>query len=91
MTVNRQLLPEQARIPNITFADESEATAPPVVFTREHHVIREWAEARQARPATGEATISGPPTVRVNDGGAGIRFNFPGAAPFRPITWEEWF
>jgi hypothetical protein len=27
----------------------------------------------------------------VNDGGAGIRFNFPAAAPFRPISWEEWF
>jgi hypothetical protein len=27
----------------------------------------------------------------VNDGGAGIRFNFPGAARFRPISWEEWF
>jgi hypothetical protein len=91
MTVHRQLLPEQGQIPNIASADESEVTPAQVVFTREHHVIREWAEARQARPATGEATISGPPTVQVNDGGAGIRFNFPGAAPFRPITWEEWF
>jgi hypothetical protein len=26
----------------------------------------------------------------VNDGGAGVRFNFPGWAPFRPITWDEW-
>jgi hypothetical protein len=26
----------------------------------------------------------------VNDGGTGIRCNFPGFAPFRPITWEEW-
>ena len=33
----------------------------------------------------------GPATVEVNDGGAGIRFNFPSAARFRPITWEEWF
>jgi hypothetical protein len=23
--------------------------------------------------------------------GAGIRFNFPGFAPFRPILWDEWF
>jgi hypothetical protein len=27
----------------------------------------------------------------VNDLGAGIRFNFPGFAPLRPITWDEWF
>jgi Protein of unknown function (DUF2934) len=26
-----------------------------------------------------------------NDGGVGVRFNFPGAARFRPITWDEWF
>jgi hypothetical protein len=29
--------------------------------------------------------------VNVQDGGVGIRFNFPGFGPFRPITWEEWF
>ncbi|HUQ00568.1 MAG TPA: DUF2934 domain-containing protein, partial [Aeromicrobium sp.] len=29
-------------------------------------------------------------TVTVNDGGAGIRFNFPSLARFRPISWEEW-
>jgi hypothetical protein len=27
----------------------------------------------------------------VNDGGVGIRFNFPGVGRFRPISWEEWF
>ena len=27
----------------------------------------------------------------MQDGGAGIRFNFPAAARFRPITWDEWF
>ena len=37
------------------------------------------------------ATESGPATVDVQDGGAGIRFNFPAAARFRPITWDEWF
>ena len=41
--------------------------------------------------ATGEATAAGPATVDVNDGGAGIRFNFRGAARFRPIEWAEWF
>jgi hypothetical protein len=61
-----------------------------VVFTRDHEVIRRWAEKRRAEPATGEATRSGPATVNVSDGGAGVRFNFPAAALFRPITWEEW-
>ena len=62
-----------------------------VVFTRDHAVIKQWADARQAEPATGQASRSGPATFNVNDGGAGIRFNFPGAGAFRSITWDEWF
>jgi hypothetical protein len=61
------------------------------LFTRDHELIRKWAAERQATPATGEATGSGPATFKVNDGGAGIRFNFPGVGPFRPISWDEWF
>jgi hypothetical protein len=64
----------------------------PALATRDRDVIRQWAARRQAEPATGEATASGPATtVRVCDDGAGIRFNFPGAGRFRPITWDEWF
>jgi hypothetical protein len=59
--------------------------------TQDHEVIRRWAERHRAEPATGEATSSGPATVTVNDGGAGVRFNFPGVARFRPIDWNEWF
>jgi hypothetical protein len=59
--------------------------------TRDHDLIQRWAARHQAQPATGEATSSGPATVTVNDGGAGVRFNFPGAAQFRPISWDEWF
>jgi len=59
--------------------------------TRDKELIRAWAARHRAEPATGEATPSGPATIHVNDGGAGIRFNFPGAAPFRPISWDEWF
>ena len=59
--------------------------------TRDHEVIMRWAKKRQAEPATGEATSSGPATVSVKDGGAGIRFNFPGTGMFRPIVWDEWF
>lgn len=59
--------------------------------TRDKELIRLWAARHCAEPATGEATSSGPATIKVNDGGAGIRFNFPGAAAFRPISWAEWF
>ena len=59
--------------------------------TKDHDAIRQWAGRHHAEPATGEATTSGPATITVKDGGAGIRFNFPGFARFRPISWEEWF
>ena len=58
--------------------------------TRDHDVIRGWAARHHAEPATGEATSSGPATINVNDGGVGIRFNFPGFGRFRPIAWTEW-
>lgn len=59
--------------------------------TKDHDLIRGWAGRHSAEPSTGEATASGPATVKVTDGGAGIRFNFPGFARFRPIAWTEWF
>lgn len=60
--------------------------------TRDHELVRRWAEQHHAQPATGESTSSGPAVAtRIVDGGAGIRFNFPGLSPFRPISWEEWF
>ncbi|HUR34184.1 MAG TPA: DUF2934 domain-containing protein [Vicinamibacterales bacterium] len=62
-----------------------------IVRTRDRAVIRQWATSNGAEPATGEATASGPAGRKVNDSGAGIRFNFPGFAPFRPIGWDEWF
>jgi hypothetical protein len=58
--------------------------------TRDHAEIKRWAALHRAEPATGEATASGPAVRNVNDAGAGIRFNFPGFAPLRPISWEEW-
>ena len=59
--------------------------------TRDREEIRRWADRHHAEPATGELTPSGPETVHVRDGGAGIRLNFPGTGRFRPITWDEWF
>jgi len=76
--------------PSAASADVSGA-GPRAIGTHDHEMIRRWAARHHAEPATGEATASGPATVHLNDGGAGIRFNFPGAGRFRPITWDEWF
>ena len=90
MKTEGQLLPEEGHVSNVR-ADMPFAPSTHVVFTRDHAVIQKWAEKRQAVPATGEATASGPATVDVNDGGAGVRFNFPGTGSYRPISWDEWF
>jgi hypothetical protein len=89
MKIEGQLLPEQPHIDGVR-ADTPANSSGQVVFTRDHDVIKRWATKRQAAPATGQATASGPATVNVQDGGAGIRFNFPGASPYRPIAWDEW-
>lgn len=79
------------RVALVTAEDEHRDPSAGVAATRDHALIRRWAEAHQASPATGEHTPSGPATVDVNDGGAGIRFNHPGAGRFRPISWDEFF
>lgn len=89
MKAEGQLLPEQGQITRVG-TDTPLDAATQVVFTRDHDVIKQWALKRQAEPATGEATASGPATVQVTDGGAGVRFNFPGAGTYRPISWDEW-
>jgi hypothetical protein len=89
MKFQGELLPDQKAIPEVR-TEGPTPSGSQVVATRDHAVIRSWAEQRQAVPATGEATASGPATVNVNDGGASVRFNFPGAGMFRPISWEEW-
>ena len=90
MTVDGEPLKDQLHIRGVKAIETLFPRSTQVVFTRDHEVIRRWAEQRQAEPATGEATSSGPATLNVNDGGAGIRFNFPGAGAFRPINWDEW-
>jgi hypothetical protein len=79
------------RIQSIESIEGAVGRSTQLVFTRDHEAIKRWASERQASPATGEATGSGPATVSVKDGGAGVRFNFPAAGMFRPISWEEWF
>ncbi len=90
MKAEGQVLPEHGQISRVR-ADMPLAPSTHVIFTRDHDLIREWAKKRQAAPATGEATPSGPATVDVKDGGAGVRFNFPGTGAYRPIEWDEWF
>ena len=85
------LLPEPSHVRTVT-ADDPVETPGESMATRDHAIIRRWATRYQAVPATGEATASGPASgPHVADGGAGIRFNFPAASLFRPISWDEWF
>jgi hypothetical protein len=85
------LLPHGRTVALVTVEDEMRRPDAPVVATRDHELIRRWAKRRQAEPATGQATESGPSTVDVRDNDAGVRFNFPAAGRFRPIEWDEWF
>ena len=54
--------------------------------------IRRWATRPALEPdLRPENPTGGPSTVlSVSNGGTGLRFNFPGAATFRPIGWVEW-
>jgi hypothetical protein len=90
MTSDRQSPPGQPQTRHVRPIDSPLHGSSRVVFTRDHDVIKRWATERQAEPATGQASRSGPATFKVNDGGAGIRFNFPGVGLFRAITWDEW-
>lgn len=86
----RSLLDDEDPIRQVDQNDATEQQPGDVMATDDHELIRQWAARHSAEPATGEATRSGPATRSVQDGGAGIRFNFPGAGAFRPITWDEW-
>ena len=91
MMSKHSLLPDMNPIPRVDRYSAGEQPAGSIVATDDPELIRDWALRRSAEPATGEATESGPATVDVQDGDAGIRFNFPGAGRFRPISWDEWF
>jgi hypothetical protein len=87
----RPLLTDEAPIRRVDAQSAKDCQPGAVLATDDHDVIREWAARRAAEPATGEETASGPATIDVHDDGTGIRFNFPGVARFRPISWHEWF
>ena len=89
--MNRPLLTDPEPVHHVnrhTIAGQPQGA---ILATDDEALIREWASRHEAAPATGEATASGPATVIVTDGDAGVRFNFPGLARFRAIAWEEWF
>lgn len=87
----RSLLQDGDSVRRVDLDSSVEQQSGEVVATDDHALIREWATRHDAEPATGEGTESGPATIDVRDEGAGIRFNFPAAARFRSITWDEWF
>jgi hypothetical protein len=84
------LLPPDQPIAMIDSRDENRHSEVHVVATRDHELVRRWAQRRHAEPATGQATDTGPQTIDVHDQGTALRFNFPGVERFRQIEWTEW-
>lgn len=90
MLHDEPLLTEWHPIHLVTLASQQSQRRCGVVATRDPALIQAWAARHHAEPATGEASPSGRETIVVRDGGAGIRFNFPGVGRYRPIEWDEW-
>lgn len=69
----------------ITDADEHEERAGRSLVTTNHEVIRSWAEARGATPAT-------VPGTRHGDHLGVLRFDFPGFGgdSLEHVSWDEW-
>lgn len=55
--------------------------------TKDHNTIKNWAEARDGKPAVVESTSNS------SKGGGLLRINFPGYAEdnLKNISWEEFF
>ncbi len=66
--------------------DEHESHPGETLVTTNHDVIRAWAEARGAKPATVPGTERG-------DRLGVLTFDFPGygGENLRHVTWDEWF
>jgi hypothetical protein len=70
----------------ITSPEEHEEYPGQTLITRDHEVIRRWAEERKAKPATVPGTE--------HDGHLGVlTLDFPGYSGDRlqEVTWDEWF
>jgi hypothetical protein len=70
----------------ITSPDEHEERPGRSLVTRNHDVIKQWAEARNATPATVPGTEHG-------DHLGVLRFDFPGygGKDLEHVSWDEWF
>src|SRR3954451_19497914 len=69
----------------ITSPDEEPERAGRSLATTSHEVIRQWAEQRDATPATVEGTEHG-------DSLGVLRFDFGGDSDrLRHVSWQEWF
>lgn len=73
----------------VTSTDEDEERPGKTLATRMHDVIRDWAERRNAVPATVDGTEHG-------DHLGVLRFLFGGAGDgdndrLREVSWDEWF
>jgi|SRR5579884_2752341 len=70
----------------INSPDEHEERQGQTLATRNHDVIRKWAEERGGVPSTVPGTEHG-------DHKGVLRFNFPGYGGdnLEEISWEEWF
>jgi hypothetical protein len=71
----------------VTSTEEHEERPGRTLVTQDHDVIQQWAEEREAIPAT----IKG---SRHDDHVGVLRFNFPGYGEdgnLEEISWDEWF
>lgn len=83
---NRPVQGEHKYEQHVTSADEHEERPGRSLVTTDHDVIRQWAEERDATPATVPGTE--------HEGRAGVlRFDFPGygGADLEEISWDDWF
>jgi hypothetical protein len=71
----------------IESTDEHEERPGKTLVTRDHDVIRQWAEERGAKPASVEGSRHG-------DRWGVLRFDFPAGGKsdrLVEISWDEWF
>ena len=74
-----------------TVDQETGSSAIRAIATQDHGAIRRWAARHRAEPATQAETTQGAASRQVTDGGTIVRFNFPAAGRFEPVTWDAWF
>lgn len=79
------LLPDAVRFKWVTAVGQVDKDVHETLLTEERTVIEDWARRRGAEPATGKGKI------HVEDGGSGLRFDFPGMGRFAPLSWDDWF